>query len=251
MTIYVATHKKTVLPRASWLVPLGLGGFSSDAVPLSDARSPTNDCISALNKHYCELTGLYWIWKNAHDDFKGLCHYRRYFTFVHYNAPAIQYPAFILLQDTANAFDHLCRAEQHQRLLSLVDAFDFVVPRPVIQVGTIAGEFIQAHGDAQWSTFTQACRDELGSDLRYFDYETRFHYGNMLIAKRPDFDRYCESMFRVVDRVYAEFGEIPDEPGVRYQPSRYPGYLAERYLGLYMHKTGIRHFETPAIWLDL
>ena len=37
------------------------------------------DNISEKNPYYCELTGLYWAWKNLDADYIGLAHYRRHF----------------------------------------------------------------------------------------------------------------------------------------------------------------------------
>ena len=55
-----------------------LAGFTGD-------DSGTN--ISAKNPHYCELTALYWGWKNLDADYLGLVHYRRHFAGKRFGAP--------------------------------------------------------------------------------------------------------------------------------------------------------------------
>jgi len=76
--ILVATHKPYELPVDPGYFPIQVGKAKS-AFNLEIQTDNTGEHISAKNNQYCELTALYWAWKNLDADFLGLVHYRRYF----------------------------------------------------------------------------------------------------------------------------------------------------------------------------
>ncbi|HIX95170.1 MAG TPA: DUF4422 domain-containing protein, partial [Candidatus Gemmiger excrementipullorum] len=75
--IIIATHKPYWIPDDPMYLPVQMGhaihpdiGYTGD---------DTGENISDRNWNFCELTGLYWAWKNIEADYIGLVHYRRYF----------------------------------------------------------------------------------------------------------------------------------------------------------------------------
>lgn len=84
--IAVATHKPYQMPTDSMYIPLHVGaegkkdktGSELDFGYQKDNSGIDN--ISELNSSFCELTGLYWVWKNIDADYIGLVHYRRHFS---------------------------------------------------------------------------------------------------------------------------------------------------------------------------
>lgn len=78
--IIVATHKLYWMPNDNVYLPLHVGRVMEGAVDLGYLGDNTGDNISGKNKDYCELTGIYWAWKNIAADYIGISHYRRQFT---------------------------------------------------------------------------------------------------------------------------------------------------------------------------
>ena len=79
--IYIAAHKHFDIDAQAPYQPLYVGASS---IPTDNRQAgwlydDQGDNISQKNKHYCELTGLYWIWKNSPESIVGLTHYRRAF----------------------------------------------------------------------------------------------------------------------------------------------------------------------------
>ena len=75
--LIVATHKKYDMPKSDIYLPLQVGAEGKEK--LGYEVDNIMDNISTKNPYYCELTGLYWAWKNLDADYIGLVHYRRHF----------------------------------------------------------------------------------------------------------------------------------------------------------------------------
>ena len=82
--IIVAAHTKYKMPEDSIYLPLHVGAEGKTdgeghPLDLGYTKDNTGDNISGKNPYFCELTGMYWAWKNLQADYLGLVHYRRYF----------------------------------------------------------------------------------------------------------------------------------------------------------------------------
>ena len=79
--IFSVYHKPFLTPDLPFIIPIHAGKKLS-SIELGYEGDDTGDNISLLNASLCELTVLYYIWKNK-DKHQfthwGLCHYRRYF----------------------------------------------------------------------------------------------------------------------------------------------------------------------------
>lgn len=66
------------MPQDNIYLPVQVGKEGKEELGYQSDNEGEN--ISLKNPYFCELTGLYWAWKNLNADYIGLSHYRRHFS---------------------------------------------------------------------------------------------------------------------------------------------------------------------------
>lgn len=174
---------------------------------LSDqmATDDTGNHISNRNKQFCELTALYWIWKNAKEDIVGLEHYRRH---------------FILPSDWTE-----CMREND---------VDVILPSPLYVAPSVADNYKKRHNPSDWEYMMQYlkenCGEEYGQAKEFFG-KNLYSPCNMFIMRKEVLDELCAWLFPVLFQTAGFGGERED----CYQ-NRYPGFLSERLMSFYFEK---------------
>ncbi len=214
MKLVVATHKPYPMPAGPAYLPLHVGAAGKQSIGF--ARDDSGDNISARNATFCELTGLYWAWKNLPDeDAIGLLHYRRHF-----------------------------RAEP-EKLLAALEKVPCVLPKPRNYfIETTYSQYVHAHHAADLDT-TRAILAERHPDfLGAFDAtmrSTRGHRFNMLVMRRPLLDAYCTWLFDVLFELERRLDISSYTP----YDARVFGFVGERLLDVYVAAQDIPYAEVP------
>lgn len=186
-----------------------VGSSKNKFLPLNNIRQKfiidvkhNEDNIDFLNPWYCELTGLYYLWKNVNDDIVGLEHYRRYFVNKNFK--------LLTENDIKNILktsDVICKKHNFKTNLKGYGLF-----YKNKWMGILEHYFnLIAEEDKNFSIFL---RQRLKGDY--------FAQCNMFICKKEIIDNYCDFLFNVLAKFKStEFFKI----------NRIIGYLAEITLG--------------------
>lgn len=225
LRIIVATHKPYRMPEGSCYLPLQVGAFGKPSLGPEYRRDDEGENISARNSSWCELTGLYWAWKNLRADALGLVHYRRLFRGAKGVATEAEFAALL-----------------HQA--------DLILPRPRNYfIETTRSQYVHAHHaedlDATRAVIDARCPDYLAAFDRVMA-STRGHRFNMFVMTRPLLDGYCTWLFDVLFEVERRL----DISSYSAYDARVFGFLAERLLDVWVVRNGIRHLDLPVLHLE-
>lgn len=193
--IIVAAHKKCNMPSDKMYLPLHVGAagkFNDDGTPvdLGFTKDNTGDNISLENPYFCELTGLYWAWKNLKADYIGLVHYRRLFSSGHLN-------------DKNNIVNSAITFGELEPMLGLYHVF---VPRKRRYfIETLYSHYAHTHDANQLII----CRDIIATKchnyLRTYDKVLYRRWGymfNMMILEKKLLNEYCSWLFTILFELF-------------------------------------------------
>lgn len=207
MAVYIAAHKAFAVPDEPGYIPLQVG--AEGKADLGYTPDNTGDHISAKNPHYCELTGVYWVWKNTADPYKGLVHYRRYFR---------------------GKQGRLTEAE----IIDLLTRYDVLLPRQEILRESAYEEFALHSGYEKDLISLRAAVEAVDpSVLSAYDRVmagNRLHLYNMLVTTGEEFDAYCAWLFAVLGKLE----QSVDLTGYTPYQQRLYGFLSERLLNVWV-----------------
>lgn len=207
--IYIATHKKFNPPKDPAYIPIQVG--TSLDLGMGYMRENQGDNIAVKNPYYCELTALYYIWKNDPVEYQGLVHYRRYFviqkqTSFHRKIEQFKH----LLHLSSKSTNNKNRPLNGQEILSLLTPNSVIIPKATIFPITIRQQYQQHHHIQDLDTVRQVIAQQCPSYLLAFDQMQNGHklYAtNMIITHRNILNSYCQWLFAILETVekYIDF----------------------------------------------
>ena len=239
--ILIAAHKKSQFPQNEIYLPIQVGRKLSQN-KLAIQGDDEGDNISIKNPYYCELTALYWAWKNLKADYIGLCHYRRYFNFdKKFRKKRNQ---------TQKNFDNIeSFAPSQNQLTRIFSRYDIILTKPKIYPHSLELEYKSEHIKEDFDILTEILKNKYPEYyvpwIKLVKYNNKLNHCNMFICKAELFHDYCEWLFSVLGECEKEIKLSP----YSYQ-QRVFGFLSERLLMLYCHKNKLKSINYPLVFID-
>lgn len=215
--IYIAFHKKVKLIKKRGYLPIQVGAaYNEDLGYLKDSDGTDN--ISVKNPQYCELTALYYLWKNEKDfNYIGLVHYRRWF--------------FASITDFL-----LGNPLAVKKIEKIMEEYDVILPfHRGVRNMTVREQFEYNHPVEAFDK----CKDVVLTNFpEYKDAfeeveNTRYLYPyNMFVMSKQCFEQYMEWLFAILFKLEL----VLDISKYDAYNQRMFGFLAERLMHVWIVK---------------
>lgn len=233
--IIVVTHKPYKFPTDELYMPIGVG----KGIPVLRDKyicDDTGDNISDSNETYCELSAIYWAWKNLDlttQDYIGVNHYRRYFS----------------VKKRRTDIKNVLKKQELEDIIG--DSFknSVIVTPKRYYLSSIEDHYINSvrgYKEIHRKDITRlkqavcACAPDYIQETEYVLSHKSAHMLNMFIMSSVNFDAYCSWLFPIINKVV----EMSED---RIDRRRYAGALSEFCLDIWIKKNGLTAIEVPLL----
>ncbi len=228
--ILVATHKQTELPSDKLYIPVHVGKSLHKECEFGYQADNEGENISSKNPNFCELTALYWGWKNLKSDYIGLAHYRRYFS----------------LKKKASKFDSILKESE---AIELCDSYDVVLPKKRnYYISSLWEHYKDTHDIFHLECARLIIEKKCPQYLSAFDKvmgRTWGHMFNMYIMKKELSDKYCEWLFPILFELESKI----DFSNLSAFDARLFGRVSELLLDVWIEANNLKYKEIGMVQL--
>lgn len=228
--IMIAAHKSYRMPEDDIYYPVHVGAEGKKKIGYVGDNSGDN--ISAKNANYCELTGLYWMWKNVPSDYLGVAHYRRHFAVNNRGG------------------DKWERVAKRADIESKLSQAPVIMPRKRnYYIETTYNQYVHAHHAIDLDTTRAILEERHPEYVKVFDenmLKTSGHKFNMFIMRRDLADAYCEWLFDVL----FELEKRLDISSYSKNDARVFGFVAERLIDVWIGTKKLEYVEMPVMFME-
>ena len=196
------------MPTDPMYLPVHVGAAGKDSIGYQ--KDDEGENISALNPFFCELTGLYWAWKNLDADYIGLAHYRRHFS----------------MKKKGDLWSSVLTYDELKPYLRQIKIFTPNKRRYYIE--TLYSHYAHTHYASQLDTTREIIKEKTPEYLESYDKIIKQTYGymfNMMIMTKELLDDYCSWLFSILFELRERIGQ--DSENLSTFQGRFYGRVSE------------------------
>ena len=229
--VIIATHKRYKMPESDMYIPIQVGKKTNNE--LGYQTDDVGENISSKNPYYCELTALYWGWKNLDADYMGLVHYRRYFSITRK-----------IPKETEKKMDCILKQQEIENIL---DNVDIILPQKRnYYIETLYSHYKNTMYVEPLDETKKIIEEKYPEYLEEFDKlhrRTSGHMFNMFIMKKEVLNEYCTWIFDIL----FELEKRIDVTKYDSFHARFFGRVSELLLDVWINKNNLKYEEIKVI----
>ena len=233
--IIVATHKKYEMPKSNIYIPVQVGANNKETIE-NYQRDDNGENISNKNPYYCELTGLYWAWKNLNADYIGLSHYRRHFS-----------TKKRLPKDVRGRIDSVLNENEVENILNHTD---IILPKKrKYYIENLYSHYQHSLYIEPLDETKKIIEEKYPQYLEEFEKlhnRTSAHMFNMFIMKKELLDQYCTWLFDIL----SELEKRIDITKYDAFHARFFGRVSELLLDVWINTNNLKYKEVKVIDIE-